>query len=114
MRPVTLVILDGWGYSPQTLGNAIRTAQTPILDAIEQRYPSILLQASGKAVGLEWGEPGNSEVGHLILGAGRTIYQYPTRINNAIATGEFFTNETLIKTFDHIKANGSRLHLVGL
>lgn len=114
MRPVTLLILDGWGYSSQTLGNAIRSADTPTMDYLDQRYPSILLQASAKAVGLEWGEPGNSEVGHLILGAGRTIYQYSTRINHAIASGEFYKNETLLKAFEHVKTNTSRLHVIGL
>ncbi|MDP2648226.1 MAG: 2,3-bisphosphoglycerate-independent phosphoglycerate mutase, partial [Candidatus Yanofskybacteria bacterium] len=75
MRPIVLVILDGWGYSPQKLGNAILSAQTPTIDYIKQNFPSLLLQASSKSVGLEWGEPGNSEVGHLTIGAGRTVFQ---------------------------------------
>ena len=81
MRPIILAILDGWGYSPQTLGNAIKNAKTPVLDEITKNYPSLLLQASGTAVGMTWGESGNSEVGHLTLGAGRIIFQYLTKIN---------------------------------
>ena len=90
MRPIVLTILDGWGYSKDTNGNAIANAGTPILDDIFQNYPSMLLQASGPAIGMTYGESGNSEVGHLTLGAGRIIFQYLTRINKAIDTAEFF------------------------
>src|SRR3990167_8921949 len=105
MQPVVLTILDGWGYSKQKLGNAILNAKTPNIDSIQQNYPSLLLQASGKAAGMTWGESGNSEVGHLTIGAGRVIFQYLSRINKAITTGEFFENEVLKRTIGHVKAN---------
>ncbi len=114
MRPVVLCILDGWGFSKQKLGNAIANAQTPSMDFIKSNYPSLLLQASGQAVGLSWGESGNSEVGHLILGSGRIIFQYLSRIHQAIENGKFFTNTELLKAIMHVKSNHSRLHLAGL
>lgn len=121
MRPIVLTILDGWGYSKNTNGNAIANADTPVLDEIFQNYPSMLLQASGPAVGMTFGEAGNSEVGHLTLGAGRIIFQYLMRINKAISTGEFFKNSALKKVVQHIQTNNSlpdrqagTLHIVGL
>src|SRR3989338_5320763 len=87
MKPVVLTILDGWGYSKQKLGNAILNAKTPNIDSIQQNYPSLLLQASGKAAGMTWGESGNSEVGHLTIGAGRVVFQYLSRINKTIEDG---------------------------
>ena len=114
MRPVVLTILDGWGYSPQKVGNAIASAKTPNMDFILANYPTMLLQASGKAVGMTWGESGNSEVGHLTIGAGRTIFQYLSRINKAIENGDFFNNPAFLKAIDHIKKNNSKLHLAGL
>src|SRR3989344_2767496 len=114
MRPVILTILDGWGYSKQKHGNAILNAKTPNIDSIQQNYPSLLLQASGNAVGMTWGESGNSEVGHLTLGAGRVVFQYLSRITKAISNGEFFENEMLKKAFNHAKSNNSALHLAGL
>ena len=114
MKPVVLCILDGWGYSEQKLGNAIATAQTPNMDYIRADYPSLLLQASGQAVGLSWGESGNSEVGHLTLGSGRIIFQYLSRIHQAIENGSFFSNPELMKAIEHTKINHSRLHLAGL
>ncbi|OGN06005.1 MAG: phosphoglycerate mutase (2,3-diphosphoglycerate-independent) [Candidatus Yanofskybacteria bacterium RIFCSPHIGHO2_01_FULL_44_22] len=114
MRPVVLTILDGWGYSKQKFGNAILNAKTPNLDAIQRNYPSLLLQASGVASGMLWGEPGNSEVGHLTAGAGRVVFQYLSRISKAIDNGEFFNNEVLLKAVNHVKQNGSTLHLAGL
>ncbi len=114
MRPLALVILDGWGYSPQELGNAIKGTATPTFDLLTQNYPALLLQASGRAVGLEWGEPGNSEVGHLTIGAGRTVFQYSPRISRAIETEEFYKNPTLLAAITHAKQNNSALHLVGL
>src|SRR6266540_2368769 len=113
MRPLALIILDGWGYASQKLGNAIVSANTPNIDYIKHNYPSLLLQASGKSVGLEWGEPGNSEVGHLTIGAGRTIFQYSTRINRAIENGEFNT-QTINNIIAHVQKNKSSLHLIGL
>src|SRR3989338_1917554 len=114
MRPVVLTILDGWGYSPLKIGNAISNARTPNLDFIKNNFPSLLLQASGKAVGMAWGEPGNSEVGHLTIGAGRTIFQYLSRINKAIENRDFFKNDAFLKACEHIKKNNSKLHIAGL
>src|SRR3989338_9777249 len=114
MRPVVLTILDGWGYSAQKIGNAILDARTPNMDFIAANYPSLLLQASGKAVGMTWGEAGNSEVGHLTLGAGRTVFQYLSRINKAIGDGNFYSNEALLGAVNHAKKNYSTLHLAGL
>lgn len=114
MRPVVLTILDGWGYSTQKVGNAIMNAHKPNLDFIMANYPGLLLQASGKAVGLTWGETGNSEVGHLTIGAGRIIFQYLSRINKAIETGEFFTNSALMQAANHVQKNNSKFHIIGL
>ncbi len=114
MKPVVLAILDGWGHSKQKLGNAILNAKTPNMDSIQQNYPSLLLQASGKASGMTWGETGNSEVGHLTMGAGRVIFQYLSRINKDIGDGSFFSNDVLIKAISHVLENNSTLHLAGL
>ncbi len=119
MRPIVLTILDGWGYSKNTTGNAIANAETPVLDEIFQNYPSMLLQASGSAVGMTYGESGNSEVGHLTIGSGRIIFQYLTRINKAIKIGEFFKNPALEEAVHHIQTNPNvrplaTLHIVGL
>ncbi|MBI2674397.1 MAG: 2,3-bisphosphoglycerate-independent phosphoglycerate mutase [Candidatus Yanofskybacteria bacterium] len=114
MKPVVLTILDGWGYSPQKHGNAILYARTPFVELIQRNYPSLLLQASGKAVGMTWGEAGNSEVGHLTIGAGRTIFQYLSRINKAISDGSFYQNEALLGAVKHAKENYSTLHVAGL
>src|SRR3990167_9180860 len=114
MQPVVLIILDGWGYSKQKLGNAILNAKTPNIDSMQQNYPSLLLQASGKAAGMTWGESGNSEVGHLTLGAGRVIFQYLSMINKAIDNDSFFSNEILTKAIGHVHNNNSTLHLAGL
>src|SRR3989344_5071999 len=114
MKPIVLAVLDGWGYSKQKLGNAILNAKTPNIDSIQQNYPSLLLQASGKAAGMTWGESGNSEVGHLTIGAGRVVFQYLSRITKAISSGEFFENDMLKKSVSHVKVNNSTLHLVGL
>ena len=93
-NPVYLIILDGWGENPNLEGNAIAQANTPTVDKLVRNYPQTLLQASGISVGLPWGEVGNSEVGHLTLGAGRVIYQSLPRITLSIQDGGFFTNET--------------------
>jgi 2,3-bisphosphoglycerate-independent phosphoglycerate mutase len=114
MKPMVLTILDGWGYSSQKYGNAILYARTPFIDYIQHNYPSLLLQASGRAVGLTWGEAGNSEVGHLTIGAGRTVFQYLSRINKAINDGSFFQNEVLLGAIEHAKTNYSTLHIIGL
>ncbi len=109
-----LTILDGWGYGKTVVGNAIKQANTPVMNAIAEHYPSTLLQASGLAVGLTWGEPGNSEVGHLNMGAGRIVEQYLSRINRAIEDKSFFQNEQLLGVLGHIQQTRGRLHLVGL
>lgn len=113
-KPVILIILDGWGFSEQTTGNPVKQAKLPNLDAITAQYPMVLLQASGPAVGLVWGEAGNSEVGHLTIGAGRIISQYNTRINAAVKDGSFFTNPALVGAFEHAKQSNGHVHLVGL
>ena len=114
MRPLVLTILDGWGYLPQKHGNAILYAQTPFINLVQRNFPSLLLQASGRAVGMAWGESGNSEVGHLTIGAGRTVFQYLSRINKAISDGSFNQNEVLLKAINHAKENYSTLHIAGL
>ncbi len=114
VRPVMLVIMDGWGWREETEGNAIRMAKTPNLDCFYNKYPFTLLEASGEAVGLPPGQMGNSEVGHLNLGAGRIVYQDLTRINMAIEDGSFFRNEVLVSLMKEVKKRNSVLHLFGL
>lgn len=109
-----LIILDGWGISPCVEGNAIATAGTPNMDALCRRYPRTDLAAAGEAVGLPSGQMGNSEVGHLNIGAGRIVYQDFTRINKAIGDGEFLTNPVLVDAVKHAKQAGGRMHLMGL
>ncbi len=111
---VTLVILDGFGIRKERHGNAILSAGTPNLDKLKKLYQYTTLQASGEAVGLPKGQMGNSEVGHLTLGAGRTILQDLQKINHDIKTGDFFENKGLIKAINHAKTNNSALHIVGL
>jgi 2,3-bisphosphoglycerate-independent phosphoglycerate mutase len=113
-RPVTLVILDGWGENGSSRGNAIRKANLPTIQKLNSFYPFTLLQASGSSVGLPWGEPGNSEVGHITLGTGRIIYQSMPRITLAIQDGSFFSNEALVKASDFAKEHDGALHLMGL
>lgn len=114
MKPVLLVILDGWGCRRETEGNAIRLASTPHLDRLFREHPRAYLRASGQAVGLPPGQMGNSEVGHLNIGAGRVVYQELTRITRAVQTGEFFANPVLIKAAEWARKRGSSLHLIGL
>lgn len=114
LRPVVLVILDGWGLSENEKGNAIIKAQLPTIEKLNKFYPHIALQASGISVGLPWGEPGNSEVGHITLGTGQTIYQNMPRITMAIQDGEFFKNSAFLEAINHCKKNNSALHLMGL
>jgi 2,3-bisphosphoglycerate-independent phosphoglycerate mutase len=113
-RPVVLVILDGWGIGPEYPGNAISLADTPTMDMLSNTYPSTVLETSGLAVGLPEGQMGNSEVGHLNIGAGFVVYQWITRINRAIEVGEFHENETLVALFNHCRDYGRRLHCIGL
>jgi len=111
---VILTILDGWGIAAPGQGNAIDKAATPNMDSLWVNYPHTQLDAAGEAVGLPRGEPGNTETGHLNLGAGRIIYQDLARINTSIADGSFYQNPTLIAAIDHAKKNASNLHLMGL
>ncbi len=113
-KPVVLVVLDGFGLSLHRRGNAVAEARKPALDLIEQYYPFTTLQASGVAVGLPWGEPGNSEVGHLTMGAGRAIYHHLPRITMAIHDGSFYENATLSGVVRHVRDHASALHLIGL
>ena len=113
-KPVVLVILDGWGVAPPSKANAISLANTPNFDKLIATYPTHLLQAGGEAVGLAWGEMGNSEVGHLSLGSGQIIYQNLPRISLAITDGSFFKNPTLLKACQYVKNKKSALHLVGM
>ncbi len=114
VSPVVLVILDGWGYREETDGNAIAAAHTPVMDSLLQAYPSTLLQASGKDVGLPKGQMGNSEVGHLNIGAGRVVPQELVRISDAAEDGSLFANPALVKLCQTVKASGTTLHLLGL
>lgn len=109
-----LAILDGWGVAPDAEGNAITQAKTPALNDVIRRYPAMTIRASGEEVGLSWGEMGNSEVGHLAIGAGRVYYQMLPRIDRDILSGDFFANPALLKAIEHAKTNHSKLHLVGL
>lgn len=113
-RPVVLAIIDGFGVSEIKIGNAVQMAQKPNLDFIAQNYPHTLLQASGEAVGLDFGEVGNSEVGHMNLGAGRIVKHYSTIINAAIKDGSFATNSALARAVEHAKTNQGTLHIAGL
>ena len=113
-RPVALIVLDGWGYRPQTEGNAIALANTPTWDALWKRSSRTLLDASGLRVGLPAGQMGNSEVGHLNLGAGRVVMQDLVRISSAITDGSFYTNPALTAACRQVKSNGGTLHLLGL
>ncbi len=112
--PVVLIVLDGWGVTQPYSGNAISQANTPVIKELIGKYPSMTLMASGEAVGLPWGEAGNSEVGHINLGLGRILYQDLPKINKAISDNSFYKNETLLKAAEHVKKNKSELHLVGL
>ncbi len=113
-RPVILVILDGWGISLESEGNAIVNANTPVFDFLKGNYPCIALQASGISVGLAWGEAGNSEVGHMTIGSGVILYQNLPRINLAIQNGSFFSNQTIIENINRAKRKETALHLLGL
>jgi 2,3-bisphosphoglycerate-independent phosphoglycerate mutase len=114
VSPVVLVILDGWGYREETDGNAIAKANTPVMDSLWSAYPSTLIQTSGKAVGLPKGQMGNSEVGHLNLGAGRTVPQELVRISDAAEDGTLLLNPALVELCETVAKKQSKLHLMGL
>ena len=111
---VVLAVLDGWGIAQPGPGNAITLAKTPNMDRYWASYPHTQLEASGEAVGLPRGDAGNTETGHLNLGAGKIVYQDLERINMAIADGSFFNNSVFLNAFEHVKKNNSKLHLMGL
>ena len=113
-RPTVLMILDGYGLNDKVEGNAVKLANTPVMDKLMAEYPFVEGQASGMAVGLPDGQMGNSEVGHLNMGAGRIVYQELTRITKKIEDGTFFENEELVKAMENAKKNDSALHIFGL
>src|SRR3989344_4740799 len=113
-KPLVLLILDGWGYRQDSQYNAIAAARKPMWDDIWNKYPHTLIHASEAAVGLPSNQMGNSEAGHLNLGAGRVVYQEYTRINRAISTGTFFTNKTLTDAIDLALQTGKAVHIMGL
>ncbi len=113
-KPVVLAILDGYGISELTEGNAVYTASTPNLDRLKATYPTSVIHASGMDVGLPDGQMGNSEVGHTNIGAGRIVYQELTRITKAIDDGDFFENEEFLAACNNCKENNSSLHIMGL
>ena len=114
MRPFVLVILDGWGCNPDPYGNAIAAARTPEFDALDRLCPHTQVDASGEAVGLPPGQQGNSEVGHLTIGAGRLIHQPLSRINRAIEDGSFYENAALCEVVDRARDRGAALQCLGL
>jgi 2,3-bisphosphoglycerate-independent phosphoglycerate mutase len=113
-KPLVLIILDGWGYSAETKGNAIALARKPTYDRLLRDYPNTLIRTSGPAVGLPEGQMGNSEVGHLNIGAGRIVHMDITRLDLMILNGEFFSHPVLVEAMKHVRASGRKLHLFGL
>ncbi|MCT8140219.1 2,3-bisphosphoglycerate-independent phosphoglycerate mutase [Anaerobacillus sp. CMMVII] len=113
-KPVALIILDGFALRDETKGNAVAHAKKPNFDRYWNEYPHAQLMASGEAVGLPEGQMGNSEVGHLNIGAGRVVYQSLTRVNKSIREGEFFENETFLNAINHVNENNTSLHVYGL
>lgn len=113
-KPTVLMILDGYGLNENTAGNAVAEGKTPVMDKLMEEYPFVHGNASGMAVGLPDGQMGNSEVGHLNMGAGRIVYQDLTKITKAIQDGDFFENKALLSACENVKKNDSALHLYGL
>ena len=109
-----LIIMDGFGLSENKEANAVYMASTPNFDRLWESYPHVAINASGLDVGLPEGQMGNSEVGHLNIGAGRIVYQDFTRISKAIEDGSFFKNEALLDVVAHVRKHNSKLHLMGL
>src|SRR5262245_42785132 len=112
--PLALIIIDGWGYSAASEGNAIALANTPFYDELSEKYPQTLLEAHGSRVGLPAGVMGNSEVGHLNIGSGRVIRMDVSLVDHEIDTGVFFQNQVLSKVIESAKKHGTALHLMGL
>lgn len=114
MKPVILIVLDGWGIAPASYGNAITSANLPYYNKLLHTYPHGLLETSGESVGLPRGEDGNTETGHINLGAGFIVHQDLPRINLSIADGSFFSNKAFLSAIEHAKKNNSNLHFLGL
>ncbi|MEO1148139.1 MAG: 2,3-bisphosphoglycerate-independent phosphoglycerate mutase [Cyanobacteria bacterium J06638_22] len=114
VSPVVLMILDGWGYCEETDGNAIAQANTPVMDSLLAAYPNTLIRTSGKSVGLPEGQMGNSEVGHLNIGAGRIVPQELVRISDAVEDGTLLANPALVKVCQEVQKSSGKLHLIGL
>src|ERR1700747_1956009 len=113
-KPIILAVLDGWGYRAETQGNAISLARKPNYDKLLAEFPNTLIHTSGHFVGLPDGQMGNSEVGHLNIGAGRVVYMDITRIDLMIQNGDFFTNPVLLSAMKNAQTGGRRLHIFGL
>ena len=113
-RKVLLIILDGWGIGTKDANNPIWLADTPVWDELTRRYPTSRLRASGEAVGLQAGKAGNSEAGHLNIGAGRVVLQDDVRLDSALTDGSFFTNKVFLETMEDVRNRGTSLHLIGL
>ena len=113
-KTLALIVLDGWGYREDADQNAILAANTPNLDALTKEYPNTLISGSGLDVGLPEGQMGNSEVGHVNLGAGRVVYQDFTKVTKSIADGEFEHNPALVKAIDDAVSKDKAVHIMGL
>src|SRR5947199_152198 len=113
-KPLVLVILDGWGYRAERQANAIALAHKPTYDRLLREYPNTLIHTSGPFVGLPEGQMGNSEVGHLNIGAGRIVHMDITRIDLMIRNGDFFSNPVLLAAMKQARTGGRQLHLFGL
>ena len=109
-----MIVLDGWGVAVPSHANAITSARTPQFDSLVSRYPVFTLQASGEATGLPWSEVGNSEVGHMSIGAGRIVYQDLSRINASIEDASFFGNAPFNSAIEHVREHDSTLHIIGM
>ena len=113
-KPLVLIILDGWGYAPPSKSNAISLARKPTYDKLLREFPNTLVHTSGRYVGLPTGQMGNSEVGHLNIGAGRIVYMDITRLDLMIENGELFKHPQLLDAMREAQKNGRRLHFIGL
>lgn len=113
-QPIMIVVVDGFGIAAPSRGNAIALAKTPVLDKLMTEYPTMTLQAAGDAVGLPWGEMGNSEVGHLSIGSGKVIYQDLPRITRAIVDGTFFSNDIFVQALTTAASHNAAVHIIGM
>src|SRR5437899_7505600 len=113
-KPIVLTVLDGWGYRAETKGNAIALARKPAYDGLIQRFPNTLIHTSGPFVGLPEGQMGNSEVGHMNMGAGRIVHMDITRLDLLIANNQLFSHPVLLDAMKHARVGERRLHLFGL